>query len=350
MFISWGFKMSTRSTATSLPEGFTLRAPRLTDAPAVVDLINARSQAIAGRATVSEADILMYWNEPERDLNDDDWLVIAPDGRVAAFLELYEFPPYTVFEFDFHVHPDFDGLGIEPFLLDLIEQRSRREMHRAAPEESVVLHTFASAKATNTLRLLEDGGFTHIRDGLQMLIDLDDVQPALWPDGITVRQFVRNQDERAVWEASEAAWVDHWGYAPMPFEEFLHFRIDAVEGFDPSLWHLAMDGDAIAGVALCLPERAGYDNTGWVSLLAVRREYRGRGIGQALMLHAFEDFAQRGFAHAGLGVDASSLTGADRLYRRVGMREVSREHTYEKVLRQAVPTDAPTTLETITIG
>jgi hypothetical protein len=37
----------------------------------------------------------------------------------------------------------------------------------------------------------------------------------------------------------------------------------------------------------------------------------------------------------GLGVDASSLTGADRLYRRAGMQEVKREFTFEKVLREA---------------
>jgi GNAT superfamily N-acetyltransferase len=277
----------------------------------------------------------MYWNEPERNIDDEDWLVIAPNGQIAAFMELYQYAPYTVFEVDFHVLPAYDGLGIEAVLLDLIERRSRREMHRAADDERVALHTYASSKDTSTQQHLEAAGFTHIRDHLEMVIELADRGEPFVPEGITFRPMVRNQDERAVWETADTAWIDHWGYAPMPFEEFCYFHIDSHPTFDPSLWHLALDGEVVAGVALCRAERGGLESTGWVSVLAVRREYRGRGIGQALLLRAFDDFAQRGYARVGLGVDASSLTGADRLYRRVGMHEVSRERTYEKVLREA---------------
>ena len=327
--------MTATTLKTTLPAGFTVRAPRLDDAAEVAALVNARSVALTGTESMSISDILLYWNEPERDINDEDWLVIAPDGRIAAFMELYQYPPYTVFEFDHHVHPHFDGLGIEPVLFETIEQRARRELHQAPDGERVVLHTFASSLATDAHRHLEAHGFAHIRDGLQMMIDLDAPHAPRWPEGISVRAFVRNQDERAVWETAEAAWQDHWGYAPMPLEEFLYYRIDSVENFDPGLWHLAMDGEQIAGIALCTPERAGFENTGWVSLLGVRREYRGRGLGQALLQHTFRDFAARGYQHVGLGVDASSLTGADRLYRNAGMREIKREFIYEKVLRDA---------------
>jgi GNAT superfamily N-acetyltransferase len=318
-----------------LPPGFSIRAPRVEDADAVAGLINARAMAVSGKSAVSVSDILMYWNDPERNIDDEDWLVTAPDGQIIAFMELYEYAPYTVFEVDLQVHPDYDEVGIQPYLLDLIEQRARRELHRAPDGERVALHTFASASDTTSQRHLEGAGFTHIRDHLRMLINLADRPTPSLPNGITIRPMVRNQDERVVWEAVEAAWVDHWGYAPQPFEEFCYFHIESHPTFDPGLWHLAFDGDQLAGVALCRNERAGFENTGWVSVLAVRREYRGRGIGQALLLHAFDDFARRGHSHVGLGVDASSLTGADRLYRRVGMHEDSRERTYEKVLREA---------------
>lgn len=330
--------MTASTLKAALPAGYTVRSPEIADAAEVASLVNARSLALTGQEMMSVSDILLYWNEPERDITDEDWLVIAPDGRIAAFLELYEYEPFTVFAFDHHIHPAYDGIGIEPVLFDIIEQRARREQHRAPDGARVVLHTFASSLHHDAHRHLEAHGFTHIRDGLQMLIDLDAPPAATWPDGVAVRTFVRNQDERAVWETAEAAWQDHWGYAPMPFEEFLYFRIESAENFDPGLWHLAMDGEQIAGIALCNPERAGFDNTGWVSVLAVRREYRGRGIGLALLQHAFADFARRGYQHTGLGVDASSLTGADRLYRKAGMREIKREFTFEKVLRTRAET------------
>ena len=55
---------------------------------------------------------------------------------------------------------------------------------------------------------------------------------------------------------AEAAWQDHWGYAPMPFDEFCYYHIGSHPTFDPALWHLAFDGDQLAGVALCRSERA----------------------------------------------------------------------------------------------
>ncbi len=321
--------------STRLPAGYTIRAPRIDDVAEVLQVVHARSIADTGSTSTSADDILMYWQEPERNLDEDDWLVIGPDGRISAFMELYEYAPYTTFEFDHYVHPDAENLGIESALFEIIETRARREMHRAPDGERVVLHTFSPSTARYRQRQLEAAGFSHIRDGLQMLIDLDDVQAPTLPVGINIRWLIRDRDERAVWEAAEASWQDMWGFAPMSFEEFCYFRIESVRDFDPTLWHLATEGDDIAGVALCLPEKEGFPETGWVSLLGVRREYRGRGVGMALLKHAFSDFQRRGYKHVGLGVDASSITGADRLYRNAGMREVKREFIYEKVLREA---------------
>jgi ribosomal protein S18 acetylase RimI-like enzyme len=321
--------------AAALSAGFSIRPPRIEDVAEVADLMNSCARAVGDQASTSVADILLYWNDPERNLEDEDWLVIGPDARIAAFMESYESDPFTVFEFDCHVHPDFGDLGIEQVLYEIAESRARREMIRAPEGERVALITYVSALDTITRRTLEAHGYTHIRDGLRMLIDLD-TEPAIqMPPGISIRPFIVDQDDRAVWETAEDAWQDLWGYSPMPFEEFRYFRIEAVENFDPTMWHLAYAGAEIAGVAICRAGDAESKNTGYVSLLGVRREYRGRGIGLALLHHAFADFHRRGYAHVGLGVDASSLTGADRLYRRAGMREISREFIFEKELRPA---------------
>ena len=101
-------------TATPLPEGFSIRAPTLADAEEVAALFNARALADTGAKDTSVDEVLLYWNEPERDLADDDWLVVAPDGRFAAFLELYEYAPYTIFDFAGVVHPDFEGRDSPP--------------------------------------------------------------------------------------------------------------------------------------------------------------------------------------------------------------------------------------------
>jgi len=64
----------------------------------------------------------------------------------------------------------------------------------------------------------------------------------------------------------------------------------------------------------------------------VRRHWRGRGYGRALLLQTFRDFRRRGITRATLGVDASNATGATRLYERAGMRVLNEDVVYEKDL------------------
>ena len=75
--------------------------------------------------------------------------------------------------------------------------------------------------------------------------------------------------------------------------------------------------------------------SGWVGILGVLREWRRRGIGRALLLHAFHEFKRRGLPRAGLGVDAESLTGANRLYESAGMHVVRQLDFFEKQLAPA---------------
>jgi mycothiol synthase len=70
-----------------------------------------------------------------------------------------------------------------------------------------------------------------------------------------------------------------------------------------------------------------------VNELGVRRAWRKRGLGSALLKHAFVAFHADGKKRAGLGVDASSLTGALKLYEGAGMRIQRQFNMYEKEMR-----------------
>jgi ribosomal protein S18 acetylase RimI-like enzyme len=65
----------------------------------------------------------------------------------------------------------------------------------------------------------------------------------------------------------------------------------------------------------------------------VRRHWRKRGIGLALLLHAFGELYRRGQRKAGLGVDAENLTGALRLYESAGMHVHQASDLFEKEIR-----------------
>jgi ribosomal protein S18 acetylase RimI-like enzyme len=114
----------------------------------------------------------------------------------------------------------------------------------------------------------------------------------------------------------------------MAFEEWQRFRLEA-DDTDTSLWFMARAGAEVAGVIRCDSQKFG---GGFVGALGVRSPWRGRGIGAALLQHAFAEYCRRGLTHVSLGVDAENPTGATRLYERVGMRVVSEDVVFEKEL------------------
>ncbi len=105
---------------------------------------------------------------------------------------------------------------------------------------------------------------------------------------------MREGEEERIHAAHMNAFADHWDFHEQSFEQWRRWQRDR-EFFDPTLWFLALDGDEIAGFALCAPHFSGEPAFGWVDLLGVRPEWRRRGLGEALLRHAFRALYVRGF-------------------------------------------------------
>jgi ribosomal protein S18 acetylase RimI-like enzyme len=99
----------------------------------------------------------------------------------------------------------------------------------------------------------------------------------------------------------------------------------------PDLWVLATAEGDPAGFAICHPHSVDTE-LGWVRILGVRRSWRGRGLGRALLLNVFSGFRRHDMERAELGVDAESPTGANRLYESAGMHVSARFEIYEKAI------------------
>jgi GNAT superfamily N-acetyltransferase len=161
-----------------------------------------------------------------------------------------------------------------------------------------------------------------------METELREPPPApAWPPGVAARPGVPGADEQTFYATVQEAMRDHWGHVPLSFEVWDRRRIE--RGGDLSLWFLALAGDEPVGAALCSIS----EGIGWVDTLAVRRPWRRRGIGLALLHHALGEFARRETRRVVLGVDAASPTGATRLYERAGLRMTKQYAVYGKELR-----------------
>ncbi len=310
--------------AAMLPAGFQLREARSDDLEQVVGLLNSASHDLHGIDSFSIAEIAGDWERPGFNLKTDSQVAVAPDGIIAAYFDVYDITEAHVqMNCWGQVHPNFTGMGLASALLAWCEMRSRASVLMAPPGTRVSLNISTHAINQKAIRVLEHCGFKQVRRSLRMVIELDGIIPeAEWPPGITVREFVLGQDDEAIIQTLKEAFADHWGAVEQSFEltlkRYRHFWATD-EVFDPSLYFLAVDDEQIAGVSMCYSKIEEDPLMGWVASLGVRRPWRRKGVGLALLRHSFRAIQLRGQRRVGLGVDAENLTGATRLYERAGM-------------------------------
>lgn len=190
------------------------------------------------------------------------------------------------------------------------------------------IHQVALAADVRAPALFAEHGYREVRRFWEMSIDFDGPAPEpVVPEGMRVETFAADE-ARAFHDALEEAFRDHWEHHPRSFEAWWAEK-QAAPDFEPTLWFAVRDGRELAAVVRNDPLRNG---GGWVAALGVRPDWRGRGLGKALLLRSFAEFQRRGLPRASLGVDAESPTGATRLYERVGMHVDLEQIVYEKML------------------
>jgi mycothiol synthase len=322
-----------------LPEGFGLRSVSVKDAPAIVEVINDCMVAEIGRPWTTVEETRDDLTSPGRDNARDDALLVAGDGTPVGYLQLGpDVAPFTSIMALVFVRPHLWGRGLSAWLIRLGEERARAKVHLAPAGERMVVRVARFADNEPAERLFGSLGYTYVRTFWMMQVDLCERPPApRVPGGIRIRRFELGRDERAVHAALSEAFADHWGHPfPSSFEQWRHRELEGEgSGFDPSLWFVALDGDEVVGAACCRASTARQPDAAAVDSLAVRRGWRGRGVGLALLLSAFGALHERGIPRAELGVDAANPTGATRLYRRAGMDVAYAWEFWEKELRPA---------------
>jgi mycothiol synthase len=215
--------------------------------------------------------------------------------------------------------------GTGEALMQELEARAARD----APADAYAMTWVA--EGDETMRdVVTTGGFELVRHSFQMARPLDDVDPPEWPGEIEVRPY-DPRHEALVHATQQEAFADHWEHEDASLEEWRRWFVEG-PSFDPSFWFVAWDGEEVAGISLCRIDASEDPKHGHVRVLAVRRPWRRRGLGTALLLHSFLDMKRRGMTKASLGVDAENTTGAVRLYEGAGMTVERRYDVYRKEL------------------
>jgi len=305
--------------------GYFTRPPTSDDAPAVAELIAACERVDAGRAEMTLEELRAEWQEG--DLAEHAVVVVTPGGDVAAYASLTHLCYVRVSVYGY-VAPAHRGRGLGAGLVRWGEQWTQTRLERAPAGSRIVVRHYPRATNRAAGQLLESLGYRPVRGVYGMAVEWDSSPPGPeWPEGVHVRDFVPGADEEATFEAYEEASRDMWGRPPSTIENWVHYTRHS----DPTLVFIAEEEPSgeIVGVEVC----SLVAGRGEVGGLRVRRAWRRRGIGLALLRHAFGEFYRRGAREARLSVDAESPTNAPRLYARAGMHVAENYMVYQKELR-----------------
>ena len=187
----------------------------------------------------------------------------------------------------------------------------------------------ATAKPTLLMALQSDApgaafaqanGYEKAWEVWLMGIDLPEAIPEPeWPEGVSVRTYGEEEAEaREIKELLDLAYAEEFHHQPVTFESWSRFMFEDPM-FDATVWFLAVADGKIVGAALNWDE-------GYIKDLVVHPDWRGRGLGKALVYQTFGEFKRRELPRVTLKTDSNNPTDAWRLYERAGMRK---ERTYE---------------------
>jgi mycothiol synthase len=314
--------------SAALPEGWRVGTPEAGDVRRLTDLLRTHEREGRGWAGAGEEDVLVELSD--RGLRTRQHVVVRDgSGLVRAWASVH------------------DRASGRMLFMPVVERGLTEQVGRACSDVLVAwavgqaravgasrglevqqIDTGAYADDERQHRWLAGSGFTQVRTWWQMKrpVSPDEValvdDPARWErDGVVVRlvECVEEGGEpveadlRAVHDVLEAAFTDHFNSKPETFDEFL-FRLRHEPGHRWDHWWLAEVDGRPAGALVATESGSG----SYVAYIGVIELARGRGVAKGLLRTVVADAAARGRDDVGLEVDASSPTGADRLYRGMG--------------------------------
>jgi GNAT superfamily N-acetyltransferase len=282
-----------------IPAGLTARPLELADTAAVTALIAAQELDDIGEVVIEEADLVGEWGRPSYDLAASS-IGLFDGDRLVAYAEVM-----SKDRGDAAVHPDHRGRGIGTALAHWMQDKAR--------EKGSDVIGMPVPQGSPGDRLLEALGY-HVRwnSWVLQLPEGAAIPERELPEGYAVRAAEESEYE-ASWTIQEDAFLE---WAKRDRESFEDWQAEIVRrpGFEP--WNIRVVTDpAGAVVGMAVLQLA--NSCGFIARLATRRDQRGRGLAQCLLVDAFREAVAHGAKRCELSTD--SRTGALALYEKVGM-------------------------------
>ena len=191
-------------------------------------------------------------------------------------------------------------------------------------------HIQASLDSQHARHMLASEGFVHVKDYWQMRWENGTLPAISLPDGYGLRTFELDQDEAELTSIQNAAFGEHWGFNPNTVEEIAaRVRMNSTA---PDGIIFISNGESLAGFNWTLRNENENGSVGFVAMTGVHPNYRGKGLGTAVVVTGMEYLREQGVDGIELEVDSTN-TPAVELYRKLGFTPVHHTVWYEKQIR-----------------
>jgi ribosomal protein S18 acetylase RimI-like enzyme len=282
-----------------VPAGLSTRPLTRAESSAVYEVIAAQEAADLDEVMIEEADIVSDWSRASFDIATSTIGVFDGD-RLVAYGEVG-----TAGRCDAAVDPAYRGRGIGTavalWMQDNARSRGIAEIGMPVPLGSPgdrLLEALGYRVRWESWGLgLPEGATVPVRDV---------------PEGYVVREADPSEYAQ-VWTVQEDAFLEWSDRERETFEDW-HASVTGRPGFEP--WQLRVVVDPSGAVVAMAWVQFGME-TAFISRLATKKEQRGRGLAQALLVDSFATGRAHGARKSELSTD--SRTGALSLYEKVGM-------------------------------
>lgn len=303
----------------TIPPMDSIRRPRPEDASAIHELLTAADTAVIGHADWTLDDVKADLAAPGADLDRDGWLRHDAEGRLVAWAWAYAKGRSDLVEVDVIVRPGREDVAgpLWGTVLDRARELAKERGHDGVTVDAGI-HRADEVKRA----LAERHGLRPATSFHRLRIDhAGPLDPPAVPAGLTLHSGESEEARREAHLVHQGAFSEHFGFVKVDYDTW-YSRRAAHRATDWSQLTVARLDGRPAATVIGNDQFLSDEGCGYVALLAVLPEFRGRGLGRFLLRHAFAADAARGRRGTILHVDSNNTTPALDLYLSAGMRTV----------------------------
>jgi len=258
---------------------------------------------------------------PEREL-----FVAETAGKIVGFIDITPELKTGRVILDCLVQPEHRGKGLGRQLL-------AGATRRAKDLKAKLVRVNVRQDNTAAKKVLPRLGFRVVRRFLELRLPLDEVHlPDSAPGTFTLRHLQPEETDKLT-RIQNRCFAGVWGYNPNTTEEIAYYV--NLSHSSPENIILISDADKPVGYCwteiTCAAEAAESEKKGRIYMLGADPDYRGRGIGKAVLSAGLAYLKSKGMCTAELTVDSENKA-ARVLYRSTGFKRWSSSLWYEKSL------------------